>query len=52
MEPCCNSTGKTRLMKGDQVFRVVERNCYSLEERIKDMDATGITIISVFVNLK
>ena len=29
------------MMKDGTVFRVVESNCWSLEDRIKDMDATG-----------
>lgn len=32
------------MMKGDKFFRKVEPNCWSLEERLKDMDATGVTI--------
>ena len=32
------------MMKGDQVFRVVEENSYSAEARIKDMDATDVAL--------
>ena len=41
MEPCTDGSGKSQMMKNGQLFRVVEKNCYSLEERLKDMDATG-----------
>ncbi len=32
------------MMKGDQVFRVVEENSYSAAARIKDMEATDVSI--------
>lgn len=32
------------MMKGDQVFRVVEENSYSAEARIKDMEATDVSM--------
>lgn len=32
------------MMKGDQLFRVVENNCINATERIKDMDDTGVSI--------
>jgi len=41
MQPCCEGSGKSKMMKNGQLFRVVEKNCYDLEERIKDMDKTG-----------
>ncbi|XP_067928610.1 2-amino-3-carboxymuconate-6-semialdehyde decarboxylase-like [Watersipora subatra] len=44
MEECCDGSGKSRMMKNGQLFRVVEKNCYNLEERLKEMDATGVTI--------
>lgn len=28
----------------EKVFRTIEKNCWSLEERIQDMDRTGKTI--------
>ena len=33
--------GKANMMKDGNLFRVVEPNCWSPEERLKDMDATG-----------
>ena len=40
-----NCQGKyANMMKGGAFFRKVEPNCWSLEERIKDMDATGVDI--------
>ncbi|XP_076813752.1 2-amino-3-carboxymuconate-6-semialdehyde decarboxylase-like [Clavelina lepadiformis] len=38
--PC----GKSELWKGKQHFRTVERNCWNLQERIKDMDETGVDV--------
>lgn len=35
---------KACMMKGDQLFREVEENCYKEEVRIKEMDDTGVTI--------
>lgn len=32
------------MMKGDTFFRKVEPNCWSLEERLKEMDATGVNV--------
>lgn len=31
------------MMKGDKLFRVVEENCFKVEERLKDMDSTEVT---------
>lgn len=31
------------MMKGDKLFRVVEDNCYKVEDRLKDMETTGVT---------
>ena len=31
------------MMKGDKLFRVVEDNCFKVEERLKDMDSTEVT---------
>lgn len=36
-KPCC-----ARMIKGDRFFREIQANCWSGEERIKDMDATGV----------
>ncbi len=33
---------KACMMKGDQVFREVEDNCFSAVARLQDMDATGV----------
>lgn len=35
---------KACMMKGDQLFREVEENCYKEEVRIKEMDETNVTI--------
>lgn len=35
---------KACMMKGDQLFREVEENCYKEEVRIKEMDDTEVTI--------
>lgn len=35
---------KACMMKGDQLFREVEENCYKEEVRIKEMDDTDVTI--------
>lgn len=32
------------MMKGDKVFRVVEKNCYDAAERLKQMEETEVTI--------
>mgnify|MGYP000042986919 CR=1 FL=1 len=32
------------MMKGDKFFRKVEPNCWSLEDRLKEMDDTGVDI--------
>lgn len=32
------------MMKGDKLFRVVERNCFDEVERKKDMEATGVSV--------
>lgn len=30
------------MMKGDKVFRVVEKNCYEIADRLQDMENTGV----------
>lgn len=30
------------MMKGDKVFRVVEKNCYEMADRLQDMENTGV----------
>ncbi len=35
---------KACMMKGDKLFREVEANCYDAVERVKDMDATGVSV--------
>ena len=35
---------KACMMKGDQLFREVEENCYKEEVRIKEMDETEVTV--------
>src|SRR4051812_31426279 len=32
------------MMKGDKLFRVVEPNCFKAEERLKEMNATDVTV--------
>lgn len=33
--------GKACMMKNGELFRVVQKNCWNVEERIKEMDETG-----------
>jgi aminocarboxymuconate-semialdehyde decarboxylase len=35
---------KACMMKGDKLFREVEANCYDAVERVKEMDATGVSV--------
>ena len=32
------------MMKGDKLFRVVEDNCFEVDVRLKDMDATAVNM--------
>ena len=38
---------KATMMLDGKFFRAVDKNCWSLEERILDMDRTGIVIVGV-----
>ena len=40
---CCEA-GKANMMKDGTFFRKVDINCWSPEERIKDMDRDGIDV--------
>jgi aminocarboxymuconate-semialdehyde decarboxylase len=35
---------KACMMKGDMLFREVEANCYDAVERVREMDATGVSV--------
>lgn len=32
------------MMKGDEIFRIIEDNCYKADVRLKDMDATNVSV--------
>ena len=38
------SAGTANMMKGGKFFRKVEPNCWSAEQRIKEMDSTGVDV--------
>ncbi|XP_071803463.1 2-amino-3-carboxymuconate-6-semialdehyde decarboxylase-like [Asterias amurensis] len=42
MYPHCE--GKSRMMRDGKLFRIIEHNCYNPEERLREMDETGVTV--------
>ena len=40
----CKQKGKADMMKDGKFFRTVEPNCWSPEERIKDMDRDNVDV--------
>lgn len=40
--------GKACMMKNGELFRVVQKNCWDLKERLKEMDETGYVLMGLF----